>query len=109
MISRSVAQIATASMRTSTSALRGTGIGLSRKVSSPGLPSTHAFMVSGIGNAPLVFTPTGRYMPRLPHQIMRLPREFREDILGSRLNTSGLFAGQVSHRGNPMADAVDEL
>src|SRR6516162_6254476 len=99
MISRSVAQIATASMRTSTSALRGTGIGLSRKLSSPGPPSTHAFMVSGIGNAPLVFTPAGRYMLRLLHQIMRLSRESQEDILGSRLNTSGAIAALVGHEG----------
>ena len=49
MISRSVAQIATASMRTSTSALFGTGTGLVFNVSSPGSPSTHAFMLSGIG------------------------------------------------------------
>src|SRR6476659_6234048 len=101
MISRSVAQIATASMRTNTSALRGTGIGLSRKLSSPGLPSTHAFIVSGIGNAPLVLTPAGRYMLRLLHQIMRLTSEFREDILGSRLNTSGLNAALVEPEGKP--------
>jgi len=49
MISRSVAQIATASMRTNTSAFFGTGTGLSRNNSSPGSPSTHAFMVSGMG------------------------------------------------------------
>src|SRR6266516_661156 len=55
--SRSVAQIATASMRTRTSARRGTGTGFSPSASSPGSPSTHAFMVSGIGNCGLVFTP----------------------------------------------------
>ena len=49
MISRSVAQIATASMRTRTSAFFGTGTGLSFNESWPGSPSTHAFMLSGIG------------------------------------------------------------
>ena len=49
MISRSVAQIATASMRTSTSARPGTGVGLSRRKSSSGPPSTQAFIWSGIG------------------------------------------------------------
>jgi hypothetical protein len=49
MISRSVAQIATASMRTKTSARFGTGTGFWLSLSSPGLPSTQAFMVSGIG------------------------------------------------------------
>ena len=49
MISRSVAQIATASMRTRTSARFGTGTGFWASLSSPGLPSTQAFMVSGIG------------------------------------------------------------
>ena len=57
MISRSVAQIATASMRTSTSARFGTGTGLSVSVSCPGSPSTQAFMVSGTGKSGLVFTP----------------------------------------------------
>src|SRR5262249_53610181 len=62
MISRSVAQIATASMRTSTSARLGTGTGFCFKVSSPGSPSTHARMLSGIGWSGLVFTPAGAYM-----------------------------------------------
>src|SRR5216684_4244539 len=62
MFSRSVAQIATASMRTSTSAFFGTGTGLSVSASSPGSPSTHAFMVSGMGQSGLVFTPGGAYM-----------------------------------------------
>ena len=62
MTSRSVAQIAAASMRTSTSARLGTGTGLSVSVSCPGSPNTQAFMVSGIGNSVLVFTPAGAYM-----------------------------------------------
>jgi hypothetical protein len=49
MISRSVAQMATASMRTSTSAFFGVGTTLSTKLSSPGSPSTQAFIVSGTG------------------------------------------------------------
>jgi hypothetical protein len=47
MISRSVAQIATASMRTSTSARPGIGIGLSTRLSWPGSSSTQARMCSG--------------------------------------------------------------
>ena len=62
MTSRSVAQMATASMRTSTSARLGTGTGFSVKFSSPGLPSTQARMVSGTGMFGLVFTPAGAYM-----------------------------------------------
>src|SRR5215213_3379482 len=62
MISRSVAQIATASMRTSTSARFGTGTGLVVSLSSPGSPSTHARMVSGTGMSGLVLTPVGAYI-----------------------------------------------
>src|SRR5664280_2232819 len=62
MTSRSVAQIAAASIRTSTSARFGTGTGLSVSVSSPGSPRTQAFMVSGIGNSVLILTPAGAYM-----------------------------------------------
>src|SRR6185312_1201317 len=62
MISRSVAQIATASMRTSTSARLGTGTGFSVGFSSLGLPSTQAFMVPGMGKSGLVFTPGAEYM-----------------------------------------------
>src|SRR5882672_3722593 len=62
MISRSVAQIATASMRTSTSARFGTGTGLSVSLSLCGSPSTQAFMVSGTGISGLVFTPVGAYI-----------------------------------------------
>src|SRR5262245_11577955 len=68
MISRSVAQIATASMRTSTSAFFGTGTGLSLSISSPGLPSTQAFIASGIGKLGLVLTPAGAYMLASPHK-----------------------------------------
>src|SRR6476646_10488921 len=63
MISRSVAQIATASMRTSTSAFFGTGTGLLVMLSWPGSPSTQARCASGIGNSLwLVFTPCGAYI-----------------------------------------------
>src|SRR6187455_1802102 len=63
MISRSVAQIATASMRTRTSAFFGTGTGLLAMLSWPGSPSTQARCVSGIGNSLwLVFTPAGAYI-----------------------------------------------
>src|SRR5256886_3165156 len=57
MTSRSVAQIATASMRTSTSVRPGVGTGFCFNASSPGSPSTQAFMCSGIGNSRLVCTP----------------------------------------------------
>src|SRR6478752_5550705 len=66
MISRSVAQIATASMRTRTSARPGTGVGFSRKKSSSGSPSTHAFIWSGIGIWGDVLTPAGLYMAAFP-------------------------------------------
>ena len=62
MISRSVAQIATASIRTSTSARSGTGTGFSVSFSSPGSPSTHALILSGTGMSGLVFTPGGAYI-----------------------------------------------
>src|SRR5580704_5854183 len=62
MISRSVAQIATASMRTRTSARLGTGTGFSESFSSPGLPRTQAFILSGTGKSALVFTPGPAYM-----------------------------------------------
>src|ERR1035437_5091598 len=48
MTSRSVAHTAIASMRTSTSAAPGRGTGFSTSLSSPGLPSTQAFIFSGI-------------------------------------------------------------
>jgi hypothetical protein len=59
MISRSVAQIATASMRTSTSARPGIGIGLSTRLSWPGSPSTQARICSGSGYAASVLTLVG--------------------------------------------------
>ena len=55
MTSRSVAQIATASILISTSALPGITTGLSIKDSSSGSPKTHAFIVSGIGCLTEVF------------------------------------------------------
>ena len=65
MISRSVAQIATASIRTSTSARLGTGTGLSRGKSSSGSPSTQAFIWSGTGRLGNVLTPAGWYIGRI--------------------------------------------
>src|ERR1043165_9146106 len=62
MISRSVAQIATASMRTSTSARFGTGTGFSTSFSSPGSPSTQARIVSVRGMSVEIFTPGGAYI-----------------------------------------------
>ena len=62
MISRSVAQIATASIRTRTSARAGTGVGFSRSKSSSGSPSTQAFIRSGTGRSDDVVTPDGPYM-----------------------------------------------
>ena len=67
MTSRSVAQMATASMRTSTSARFGAGTGFCVNFSSPGLPSTQARMVSGTGMFGLVFTPAGAYMLSSPN------------------------------------------
>src|SRR6185312_14837891 len=58
----SVAQIAIASMRTSTSARFGTGTSFSISLSSPGLPSTQAFCLSGTGRSLPVFTPGGAYI-----------------------------------------------
>src|SRR5580692_11663880 len=62
MISRSVAQIATASIRTRTSARLGTGTGFSVSFNSPGLPRTHAFILSGTWKSGLVFTPGPEYI-----------------------------------------------
>jgi hypothetical protein len=62
MISRSVAQIATASMRTSTSARFGAGTGLVVNVSCSGSPNTQAFIVSGIGKSGEVLTLAGWYI-----------------------------------------------
>src|SRR6185369_17614651 len=62
MISRSVAHIATASIRIKTSAREGTGTGFSSSKSWSGSPSTQAFIRSGMGSAGEVFTPGGWYM-----------------------------------------------
>ena len=66
MTSRSVAQIATASMRTSTSARPGTGVGLSRRKSSSGFPRTQAFIRAGMENSGDLVTPAGSYIGALP-------------------------------------------
>src|SRR5713101_3479531 len=66
MISRSVAQIATASIRTRTSARAGTGVGLSRRKSWSGSPKTQAFIWSGTGRSGEVLTPDGRYIWEIP-------------------------------------------
>src|SRR5262244_3606451 len=71
MFSRSVAQIATASMRTSTSAFPGTGTGFCLSDSSPCPPSTLAFMVSGTGKSELVFTCGGAYIGNLLADLVR--------------------------------------
>src|SRR6185312_6963341 len=96
MISRSVAQIATASMRTSTSALFGTGIGLLVMLSCPGSPSTQARWLSGIGNSLwLVFTPAGAYM--IP------PKNFLSvksgHSIGDGVLSAGLCAGIAEFSG----------
>src|ERR1700730_13465475 len=62
MISRSVAQIATASIRTRTSARAGTGTGLSRRKSRSGSPRTQAFIWPGTTRPGEVLTPDGRYI-----------------------------------------------
>src|SRR5580700_10042878 len=62
MTSRSVAQIATASMRTRTSARPGTGVGFSPRESWSGSPSTQAFICEGTGKLGDVLTPDGSYM-----------------------------------------------
>src|ERR1700739_4808199 len=82
MISRSVAQIATASMRTSTSARLGTGTGFFAGLSSPALPSTQAFIVSGIGKSGLVFTPGPEYMGTL--LAAKIPKSFAALITAFR-------------------------
>ena len=89
MISRSVAQIATASMRTSTSARFGTGTGFSVSFSSPGLPSTQARIVSGTGMSLEVFTPGGAYIVLFPYSAA---------TRGADLRTVGAkFGGKRTH------------
>src|ERR1700722_14830597 len=76
MTSRSVAQIATASMRTKTSARPGTGVGFSRRKSWSGSPRTQAFICDGTGNSGDVLTPDGSYMgsdPCVPRLYRNLP------------------------------------
>src|SRR6266705_6691278 len=75
MISRSVAHIATASMRTRISARAGTGVGLSRRKSSSGPPRTQTFIRSGIGNLADVVTPIGLYIAAFPRDLA-----FQSDI-----------------------------
>ena len=79
MISRSVAQIATASMRTRTSARPGTGVGLSRRKSSSGSPRTQAFIRAGMENSGDLVTPAGSYIGALP--ICDLGRYWADRIL----------------------------
>src|SRR6267378_6135652 len=75
MTSRSVAQIATASMRTRTSARAGIGVGLSPKRSSSGPPKTQAFICSGTGDWSDILTPAGSYIemgPCVPKAYLKL-------------------------------------
>src|SRR4051812_32312225 len=101
MISRSVAQIATASMRTSTSAFFGTGTGFSPMLSWPGSPSTQAFMLSGIGNSLwLVFTPGGAYI--FPPTQSLVLRSIRGGFMrGPRIGFT-VFGGQRARRGGDL-------
>src|SRR5438045_3487077 len=92
--SRSVAQIATASMRTSTSARFGTGTGLSVSFSSPGSPSTHARMVSGTGMSLHVFTPGGVYIGS--SLLLRRCRRMRLRSKPAKLG------GECPHRGGDL-------
>src|ERR1700744_3870875 len=72
MISRSVAQIATPSIRTSTSAFFGTGTCFSIMLSWPGSPSTQARCFSGTGTSLwLVFTPGGAYIKASKYEFAR--------------------------------------
>src|ERR1700738_4808180 len=108
IISRSVAQIATASMRTSTSAFFGTGTGFSRNESSPGLPSTHAFMVSGTWNSLSTFTPGGAYMGVFLelHQHRRRTRVISR--LGTRFSGGRHPGGQLYRRAIAYEQAVPQ-
>src|ERR1043166_2194963 len=115
MISRSVAQIATASMRTSTSARLGTGTGLSVNFSSPGSPSTHAFMVSGTGMLALVFTPGGAYIVfsceillSCEHDLFRKPVPTFRDHARLRQRTAGLRP-RSAHLGGERADGREDF
>src|SRR6266481_2040715 len=83
MISRSVAQIATASMRTRASARPGTGVGLSRRKSSSGPPRTQAFICPGTGNWGDVLTPTGLYIATQPQLLAISMRKAFVTVLGA--------------------------
>src|SRR5687767_10744553 len=104
MISRSVAQIAIASMRTRTSAFFGTGTGLSVSRSSPEFSSTQAFIRSGIGKSGLVLTPAGAYSAisltfqsnqRLEAPSERPPRRVRE--AGREAKSTRFFEARRRH------------
>src|SRR3954447_3420072 len=92
-VSRSVAQIATASMRTSTSARFGTGTGFSVSFSSPGSPSTQARIVSGTGMSFVVFTPGGAYI------VVSL---FGRDARGGLRSVRAEFGGERAHGGDDL-------
>src|ERR1700674_3008558 len=83
MISRSVAQIATASMRTRTSARPGIGVGLSRSRSSSGPPRTQAFICPGTGNSGDVLTPAGVYIAMQPPVLVTSMRTAFVSVLGA--------------------------
>src|SRR3981081_1895924 len=83
MTSRSVAQIATASMRTRTSALPGTGVGLSRRKSSSGPPRTQAFICLGTGNSGDVLTPAELYIATQPRLLETSMRKTFVTVLGA--------------------------
>src|SRR3954447_5376342 len=111
--SRSVAQIATASMRTSTSARFGIGTGFSVSFSSPGSPSTQARIVSGTGMSFAGFTPGGAYIVvfLLGRDARGGLRSVRAELRGERAHgRDDLFAHQRemavvrAHRGRRGAD-----
>src|ERR1700744_3843521 len=88
MISRSVAQIATASIRTSTSARLGIGVRLSRNDNSSGPPSTQAFICSGTGNSAEVVTPVGLYMAAFPCAFFK---RLRQRLMAPAADAIGLY------------------
>src|SRR5262245_40947153 len=109
--SRSVAQIATASMRTNTSAARGTGTGFSMSASSPGSPNTQARIVAGTANLASVFTPGGAYIGNL---LITTPidRFASGNGLGAhsvRHRQRRVGAGKELHRGKDEIGVADVL
>ena len=106
-ISRSVAQIATASMRTRTSARPGNGVGLSRRKSSSGSPRTQAFISRGTGNSGNVLTPAGSYITADPCFNRRLPCEdlFLTPLLATAIGFSALTAAWS--QSTPVAPAAN--